>query len=56
MNEQQKKILLTLLDVYVKNYELGFSATLMTKINEAGIENLSFGWAGSLRPGKGHYY
>jgi hypothetical protein len=56
MNEQQKKTFMTLLDVYVKNYELGFSATLMNKIKEAGIENLTFAWAGSLRPGKGHYY
>ena len=56
MNEQQKKLFMTLLDVYVKNYELGFSTTLMNKIKAAGIENLSFAWAGSLRPGKGHYY
>lgn len=56
MNERQKKIFMSLLDVYVKNYELGFSTTLMNKIKEAGIENLSFGWAGSLKPGKGHYY
>ena len=47
---------MTLLDVYVKNYELGFSTTLMNKIKAAGIENLSFAWAGSLKPGKGHYY
>jgi hypothetical protein len=56
MNEQQKKLFLTLLDVYIKNYELGFSTTLMNKIKQAGIENLSFAWAGSLRPSRGHYY
>lgn len=56
MNEQQKRIFLSLLDVYVKNYELGFSTTLMKKIKDAGMENLTFAWAGSLRPGKGHYY
>lgn len=49
-------MLLSLLDVYVKNYELGFSTTLMNKIKKAGIENLSFAWAGSLKPGRGHYY
>jgi hypothetical protein len=32
MNDQQKKLFMTLLDVYVKNYELGFSTTLMNKI------------------------
>jgi hypothetical protein len=56
MNEQQKKLFMSLLDVYVKNYEFGFSSTLMNKIKKAGIDNLSFAWAGSLRPGRGHYY
>ena len=28
----------------------------MEKIKKAGIENLSFAWAGSLKPGAGHYY
>jgi hypothetical protein len=56
MNEQQKKIFMQLLNVYVKNYQLGFSKRLMEKIEKAGIENLSFAWAGSLQPGAGHYY
>lgn len=56
MNEQQKAMLLKLLDVYVRNYELGFSDRLMAKIKKAGIEKLSFAWAGSLKPGAGHYY
>ncbi|MBL0741873.1 DUF3500 domain-containing protein [Chryseolinea lacunae] len=56
MTEQQKNILLKLLDLYVKNYELGFASKLMAKIKKAGIENLSFAWAGSLQPGVGHYY
>lgn len=56
MTEQQKNILLKLLDLYVKNYEFGFAAKLMAKIKKAGIENLSFAWAGSLQPGVGHYY
>ncbi|HNV28737.1 MAG TPA: DUF3500 domain-containing protein, partial [Cyclobacteriaceae bacterium] len=34
----------------------GFSSKLMEKIKKAGIENLSFAWAGSLKPGIGHYY
>jgi hypothetical protein len=56
MNEQQRKLLTQLLNVYVKNYQLGFSKRLMDKIEKAGIENLSFAWAGSLQPGAGHYY
>lgn len=56
MTEQQRKTFLQLLNAYVKNYQLGFSKRLMDKIEKAGIENLSFAWAGSLQPGAGHYY
>jgi len=56
MNDEQKKQFLQLLDVYVKNYELGFSSKLMAKIKKAGIDNLYFAWAGSLKSGAGHYY
>ncbi|HEY8513031.1 MAG TPA: DUF3500 domain-containing protein [Cyclobacteriaceae bacterium] len=56
MTSAQQKMLLSLLDVYVKNYAFGFSNRLMKKIQDAGIENLSFAWAGSLQPGTGHYY
>ena len=56
MNEQQKQLLLKLVEVYVRNYELGFSNKLMDKIKKAGVEKLSFAWAGSLKPGAGHYY
>ncbi len=56
MKENQKKLLMQLLNVYVKNYEFGFAKRLMDKIEKAGIENLSFAWAGSLQPGAGHYY
>lgn len=56
LNEQQQKIFLQLLNVYVRNYQLGFSKKLMTKIENAGLGNLTFAWAGSLQPGSGHYY
>ena len=56
MNKDQQTSLLKLLDLYVKNYAFGFSKKLMEKIKKAGIENLTFAWAGSLQPGAGHYY
>ena len=56
MTDQQRKLFMQLLNVYVKNYQLGFSKRLMEKIEKAGIDNLSFAWAGSLQPGAGHYY
>lgn len=56
LTNSQKKEFLKLLNVFVLNYEFGFSKKLMAKIEKAGVENLSFAWAGSLEPGKGHYY
>jgi hypothetical protein len=56
MDATQKQLFLRLLDVFVKNYEFGFSKRLMAKITNAGIDNLSFAWAGSLQPSGGHYY
>jgi hypothetical protein len=56
LNESQKKIFTQLLDVYMKNYEFGFSKTLMEKIKAAGFDNLTFAWAGGLTPEVAQYY
>ena len=56
MSAEQQKLFSRLLEVYVKNYQLGFAKTLMNKIEKAGIENLSFAWAGGFAPGAGNYY
>ena len=56
MNDAQKKIFIRLVEVYVKNYQLGFADKLMSKIKKAGIDNLSFAWAGESTPGNGTYY
>lgn len=56
LNDAQKKLFMQLLKVYVDNYAFGFSSKLMAKIEQAGIHQLSFAWAGSLKPGAGHYY
>ncbi|MGD9329125.1 MAG: DUF3500 domain-containing protein, partial [Cyclobacteriaceae bacterium] len=55
-SDGQKEIFLDLLNVYINNYEAGYSETLRKRIQQAGVDNLSFAWAGSLRPGAGHYY
>lgn len=56
LDDAQKKLFLQLLDVYVKNYVFDFSSRLMDKITKAGIDNLSFAWAGSTQGDAGHYY
>lgn len=56
LTDDQKKIFMKLLNVYIDNYTERFSKTFRDKINKAGIDNLYFGWAGSLKPGIGQYY
>ena len=56
MTPDQQRIFMDLLNVYIDNYELGFSERLRSKIETAGIDNLTFSWAGSLEAGSGHYY
>jgi len=56
LSEDQKEQLLKLIDVYAITFEPDFENRFWKKIRNAGIENLSFAWAGSLQPGTGHYY
>ena len=56
LTKTQKAIFDSLLEVYLSTYESNFSANFKEKIVSAGIDKLSFAWAGSLKPGAGHYY
>lgn len=56
LTEVQKRFLKELLATYINNYQLGFSEKLWKKIERAGYDKMSFAWAGSLKPGAGHYY
>ncbi len=56
LNKDQKEAIEKLLMVYLDNYESGFTKSLLDKIKASGMDKLSFAWAGSLSPGKGHYY
>lgn len=56
LNTKQKKVFLDLLDVYIDNYVFGFASDLKEKIVAAGLNHLSFAWAGGIQPGLGHYY
>ncbi len=56
LNDNQQEILMNLLNTYINNYELGFAETLRAKIKQAGIQNLTFAWAGGTEIGTAHYY
>ncbi len=56
LSENQKATFMELLELYMNNYEENFAKNFREKIKKAGIEHLTFAWAGSLAPGKGHYF
>jgi hypothetical protein len=56
LNKEQQAIFRELLEVYIGNFIFEFSETFRNKIMEAGIENLSFAWAGVTDKSDGHYY
>ncbi len=56
LTEAQKETFIELLNEYIDNYESGYASRLKEKLNDKGLENLYFAWAGSLAPGAGHYY
>lgn len=58
MNSAQQQNLLNLIQVYVHRYTKLFADEMMKDIQQAGLENLRFSWAGAREPGIGHphYY
>lgn len=56
LTPDQKSLFRDLLEVYIGNYVFEFSETFRKKIVDAGLENLSFAWAGVLDKSDGHYY
>ena len=54
----QKKIFLQLLSIYIHRYTRSFAQVMMKEIEEAGLNDLRFAWAGDQQPGIGHphYY
>ena len=58
LNSEQKKIFMQLLSLYIHRYTRLFAADMMKEIEDAGLNNLLFAWAGDQETGIGHphYY
>ncbi len=56
MSEAQVEALMWLVGEYVHNAAPEIAHAEMTRIHDAGVEQLHFAWAGSVEPGEGHYY
>ena len=58
LNGSQQKIFMQLLSIYIHRYTRSFADVMMKEIEEAGLNDLRFAWAGDQQPGIGHphYY
>jgi hypothetical protein len=58
LNDAQQKIFLQLLSIYIHRYTTSFAMNMMHEIEDAGLNNLRFAWAGAKQqgPGNPHYY
>lgn len=58
LNSSQQQIFMQLLSIYIHRYTRSFAKVMMKEIEEAGLNNLRFAWAGDQQPGIGHphYY
>jgi hypothetical protein len=56
MTPAQRDQLMKILDAYAGLMAADIAADRMTKIKIAGIENMTFAWAGSVERGQKHYY
>jgi hypothetical protein len=58
LNNDQQKLLIQLLSLYIHRYTRLFAEQMMKEIEEAGLNNLRFAWAGDEQHGIGHphYY
>jgi hypothetical protein len=56
MTASQRDLLMKVLDAYAGLMAPDIASDRMTKIKIAGVESITFGWAGSIDRGQRHYY
>jgi hypothetical protein len=56
LTESQRQLLWQLLEEYVRRHRPDVAKVDLEKIREAGVDEISFAWAGPVEPGRGHYY
>src|SRR5262245_1857433 len=56
LNPSQRGMLVQLVEEYTQNMRAEIAEASLSRIREAGVEKLSFAWAGPIDPGQAHYY
>lgn len=56
MTKRQRGLLKQMLYSFLRHLRAKLAAEEIKQVEKAGVENLSFAWAGSLKRGEGHYF
>ena len=56
LTEPQRQVFMSLLDVYAHRLRAELAEADLRKIMDAGIDKVTFAWAGGMEPGEPHYY
>lgn len=56
LNEEQQGILLSLLQVFADCQRAELAKERISKVRQAGLDNVKFGWMGGTEKGEKHYY
>jgi hypothetical protein len=56
MTDKQRELLKDLVEVYTSQMTADTAAERLAEIKTAGIEKITFAWAGPVEPGERHYY
>jgi hypothetical protein len=56
MSAPQRELLMKLLDVYIGKMAADIAEDRLARVRKAGIERVTFAWAGGVERGKKHYY
>ena len=56
MKPAQRELLMKLIDVFTSAMADDAAAERLAKIRQAGVDAITFAWAGDIQPGQKHYY
>jgi hypothetical protein len=56
MTAKQRELLMQLVDVYTSQMTADIASERQAEIKKAGVDKITFAWAGPIEPGQRHYY
>jgi hypothetical protein len=56
MTAPQRELMMKLLDVYIGKMAADIAEDRLARVRKAGVEKITFAWAGGVERGKKHYY